>query len=293
MLNDPAARAFVGAIAVHGYGGQAFPYAEPAAAGKEFWVTELDDGLPGEPPEGPYDPGMGSGLKVARKLHTDLTVASVNAWHYWWIAGRGDRPPTNAALTDGTTLTRRAHVMGNFSKFVRPGFVRVEATGSPQNDVLVTAFRDEPGTRLVIVATNVAPSETTQRFVVRGATLDSVTPWVTSEELALAEHATEPVRPGSTEGLGGADGDTAEPSFTYDLPARSVTTFVGELTSAGAPEPEPEVPTTVPRAPLSSDSGCSCDVAGRPEPRGIASFALLGLLLLAGARRRPTSHLAR
>lgn len=270
MLEDPAAREYVAAVAVHGYGGQAYPFGEPAAAGKEFWVTELDDKLPGDPQEEAYDPGMGSGLKVARKLQTDLTVASVNAWHYWWLAPRADVPLTdNASLTDGTALTRRAYVMGNFSKFVRPGFVRVEATGSPRTDVLVTAFRDEPGTRLVIVASNAAGADAPQRFVLNGAELDSVTPWITSDDLALEEQPAEAV---------------VESSFTFTLPARSVTTFVAELTAVAEPAPEDPVP--VPERPVSTETGCSCEVAARPSPAIGALLAFTGLSLLVGRRRR-------
>jgi glucuronoarabinoxylan endo-1,4-beta-xylanase len=270
MLQDPAAREYVGAIAVHGYGGSAFAYAEPAAAGKELWVTELDDSLPGDPEEEIFDPGIGSGLKVARKLHTDLTVASVSAWHYWWLAPRADLPlTTNDALTDGTSLTRRAYVMGNFSKFVRPGFLRVEATGSPRTDVLVTAFRDEPGTRLVLVATNVANSDVSQRFALDGAELDSVTPWITSDALALEEQAPEAV----------VDGN-----FTFTLPGRSVTTFVADL--ASVTEPEPEDPTRLPPRPVSNESGCSCDVAGRPRVANGLLLAFLGFSLVTAARWR-------
>lgn len=295
MLADPKARAHLGAIAVHGYGGRAFAYAAPAAAGKELWVTELDDS-PGGGGEEAYDPGMGSGLKVALRLHEDLTSAPVSAWHYWWIAGRGDLPPTNAALTDGTTLSRRAYVMGNYSKFVRPGFVRIDATARPQSGVMTLAFRDEPGTRLVVVATNTASREMSQRFVVSGATLESVTPWITSDELALEEQPPLPVDAGDMDGVGGQGGagaDAEPPSFLALLPPRSVTTFVGELTSLGGPtkEPEPAKPDTYPVVPRleSDETGCSCGVAGRTA-RGGAWVALLGAALAVAARCRSGSR---
>lgn len=290
LLEDPAARRHLGAIAVHGYGGKAFPYEAPAAAAKELWVTELDDSPGGG--EEPYDAGMGSGLKVAWRLYEDLTTAPVSAWHYWWIAGRGDRPPTNGALTDGTTLSRRAYVMGNYAKFVRPGFLRVTATGAPQADVQVVAFRDAPGTRLVVVATNQASREVPQRFVVTGAEPKSVTRWVTSDELALEEQPPLPVEAAPAGGggaEGGAGSGTELPSFTAALPSRSVTTFVVELTALQepGPEPEPEPPVAYPIPPRlqSNESGCSCGVAGRAHaPKG-ALLALLALGTLTARRR--------
>jgi glucuronoarabinoxylan endo-1,4-beta-xylanase len=270
LLEDPVASEYVGAIAVHDYGSDD-PNPVLPLAGKDLWVTELDDKLDGDPDGLPYDPGMGSGLKVARKLYEDLVVRSVNAWHYWWLAPRGDQGPTNGALTDGTALTRRAYVMGNYSRFVRPGFVRVEATGSPLTHVLIAAFRDDPATRLVIVATNGLGTAHTQRFLLDGAELGSVSPWITSDELALEEQPAEPIVDGA---------------FTFTLPARSVTTFVADLGEVYEPEPEPEQPWRVPPREVSNESGCSCEVAGRRQAANGALAAFLGLTALAGSRRR-------
>jgi glucuronoarabinoxylan endo-1,4-beta-xylanase len=208
ILGDATASGFIGAIATHGYGGTAFNYAAAAQNGKEFWITELDDDTTGA-----YDATITGGLRVANLIHSHLTVANANAWHYWWLAP-DSAGPTNAALTDGTTLGRRAHVMGNWSKFVRPGFVRIEATAAPQSNVQVTAFRNPANPRLVIVAVNQGTGATTQRFVLTGGSPGQVTPWVTSASAALASQAAVTVS--------GA-------AFSYSLPARSVTTFVGDL----------------------------------------------------------------
>ncbi len=211
LLGDPDARALLGAVATHGYGGAPFPYRTPAEHDKEFWVTELDDGSEG------VDRSMTSGLRVAGLIHEHLTVAGVSAWHYWWIAPRGDLPvTTNAALLDQEGLTRRAHVLGNWSKFVRPGFYRVEATVQPQRGVRVTAFRDAESRKLVIVASNHLFSEKEQTFAVAGGDVSELARYVTSDDAGLAE--AEPLAL-----AGGA--------FTATLPALSVTTFVGDVTS--------------------------------------------------------------
>jgi glucuronoarabinoxylan endo-1,4-beta-xylanase len=267
ILADGAASAHVGAIAVHGYGGEAFSYGAPSAAGKELWVTELDDKLPGES-DSDFDPTMTSGLKVARKLHDDLTIASVNAWHYWWIMPRTDLPLTsNGALTDGEALTRRAYVMGNYSKFVRPGFSRVRATGAPRRDVLVSAYRDAAAELLVIVASNLSTTDIAQRFAIEGAKADSATPWITSDELALEEQPPTEIVDGTLD---------------FTLPARSVTTFVADIGNIAEPEPQP-IPT---RRPLvSNETGCSCRTPG-PRPGGGAHAVIVGAVLFVVCARR-------
>jgi glucuronoarabinoxylan endo-1,4-beta-xylanase len=214
LLADPEARKFVGAVATHGYGGAAFAYPEPAAHDKEFWVTELDDGSEGA------DRTMSSGLRVAGLIHEHLTVASVSAWHYWWISPRSDLPiTTNGALLDDQGLTRRAYVLGNWSKFVRPGFVRVSATPQPQRGVRVTAFRDASASRVVIVAVNHHFEDKEQSFSVDTAGFETFSRVVTSDADALLE--VEPV-------------SAVDGSFAVTLPALTVTTFVADAAD-GAP----------------------------------------------------------
>jgi len=268
LLDDAETSPFVDVIATHGYGGQAYPYEAPAQNGKELWVTELDDGLHNPT----YDPGMDSALVVAKLIHDGLTVASANAWHYWWITGNKDQP-TNGALTDGTTLSRRAYVLGNFSKFVRPGFLRVKTGDAPSNGVSVSAFRDLKGTRVAIVAINPASTNLTQHFAINGGSVDEVTPWVTSDSLALEEQ--EPLA-------------VSEGAFDYVLPARSVTSFVSGLSDVQAPsEPEPEpIDDVHPPEPVSTDTGLSCRIGADRRRSGAPVFTLAALLAGWGLRRR-------
>jgi glucuronoarabinoxylan endo-1,4-beta-xylanase len=210
LLEDSAARAYVGAVATHSYGGTAFAYATPSEHEAQFWQTEMTD-------PGPVDTGMGSGMRVAKTIHEHLTVAGVNAWHYWWLLPSSTE--SNSPLAIDNQLTRRAYTLGNWSKFVRPGMTRIDATASPQSRVYVTAFRDPEGERFAIVAINEGRSDVSQTFVLSGATVSEVVPWVTSSSLALAE------QPAVV--LDGA-------AFSFSLPASSVTTFVGDVGSSSA-----------------------------------------------------------
>jgi glucuronoarabinoxylan endo-1,4-beta-xylanase len=214
LLNDAGAARYLGAVATHAYGGRAFHYLTPAARGKELWQTEMSD------PTKVSDAGIDSGLRIARLIHDHLTIAEVSAWHYWWLIPNGGSADDNGALTQNGQLTRRAYALGNWSRFVRPDFVRVEATEAPRPGVLVSAFRDEAKRRVVIVAINDGASDQDQVFALSGGEFQTVTPWTTNAELALA--------PGEPRKL--SDG-----KFSALLPKRSVTSFVGSTDS----QPDP------------------------------------------------------
>jgi glucuronoarabinoxylan endo-1,4-beta-xylanase len=211
LLNDAAAAEYVGPIATHAYGGRPYAYKTPAERGKELWETEVSD------PGRTADPGIDSALRVARMIHDHLTIAEVSAWHYWWLVPNGQNAADNSALTEASELTRRAYALGNWSRFVRPGFVRVQATSAPRRGVAVTAFRDAENQRAVVIAINENTAPQEQSFTLSGSSVASVTPWTTSATAAL--DSGEPI--GVFEGR-----------FSAVLPARSVTSFVGD---AGAP----------------------------------------------------------
>lgn len=212
ILAHAEARAVVGIVATHGYNNVPFEYSEVAEHGLELWQTEVSDS---DNPGG--NAGMDSGLWVARRMHQDLTIGNVSAWHYWWLLPRTDPgagEDTNAALIYEGALTRRAYVMGHYSRFVRPGFVRLAtSTAVPRSGVLVTAFRSAEADRIVVVAVNTGRRSAALRIAVDEVRVGDVTPWVTSDEHALEALPSIP----------GGDG------FEYDLGPRSVTTFVASV----------------------------------------------------------------
>lgn len=159
---------------------------------------------------------MSSALWLARMIHDDLTIAGVNAWHNWWLNssfGEEEMSFRNDGLVQAGVVTRRAHVMGNFSRFVRPGSVRLGTPNKAMAGVFATAFRSADSSQFVLVAVNAGSSALGRRFELGGAELGEVTPWVTSDTDALSAKA--PIPGGS--------------SFSYELPARSVTTFVAAV----------------------------------------------------------------
>ena len=203
-LNDSVTAAGVSIIAGHNYdGASAAPYALGQNQGKHLWETEVSTFET-------FDPSMTNGLIWAKKINDWMTIANANAWHYWWlIDGNGDN---EALLGPSGQTTKRLYVMGNYSRFVRPGYYRIGTSASPVGGVLVSAYKDTSSGKFAIVAVNQNASAVTLDFALSGFTANTVVPWVTSASLNLAQQSSITV--------GGS-------AFVVTLPAASVTTFVG------------------------------------------------------------------
>ena len=205
-LNDPAAAKYVFAATSHLYGGF-LEYPLAATKGKEYWQTEISDYW------SPADAGMQSGIRTAEWIHWSLVDLSMNAFHYWWLKSVG---PDNQGLLDNSGhTTKRFYVMGNYSKFVRPGSRRIAATPSPVPEIFISAYRQPKG-HLVIVAINANTISQPQIFQVTGVTLDSVTPWTTDATHNLSSGTAVPV---------------TQNNFSVELPSASVTTLVATVTT--------------------------------------------------------------
>jgi len=247
LLADPLARTAVDIVATHGYGtARPYAYRSPRQRGKELWMTEWSDPTPGGP-----DAGMSSGLVVARAIHENLTVAETNAWHYWWITERDDTPPGRDGLMSQGEITRRGYVMGQFSRFIRPGSTRLRLTiESPQPGVLASAYLGETGAELVLVLVNENSTSATQAFDFTGAEVGDLTPYLTNDDVALEA---QPAVTGGTE-------------VTLELAPLSVTTFTAPVVIA-ADAPVSKACSSVAPVPESDATGCACRVVA-PEPRG-------------------------
>lgn len=196
-------------LATHEYGGNPAAYPEIQAAGKEFWQTEIYDTKTDV-----EDPGMGSALRVSKLIHEALTIANMNAWHFWWI--KPCAGCNNGALWVEATKkpAKRLWIMGNWSRYVRPGFIRVNATAQPTSGVTVTGFRDTALSRVVIVAINNNTSSISQDFSIPGTSPLKLTPCITDPTRDLVEQSAQTL---------------SSTTFTYSLPAQSVTSLVVDL----------------------------------------------------------------
>lgn len=129
-----------------------------------YWQSEYcilgDNG--GEINGSKRDTGINAGLYVAKVMYQDIVAGNATAWQ-WWLAVSAydykdglvyvEKNKTNGWFTDSKMLW----VMGNYSRFVRPGMKRVDAS-SGNADCLVAAFTDEKKRKLVVVLTNTSTS---------------------------------------------------------------------------------------------------------------------------------------
>ena len=205
-MGDPTVAANVDIIACHNYDGADGPAnLVKNNFGKALWETEVSQ-LGGETSD------IANGVYYAQRIFLFMTVAQANAWHYWWIVPSGSE---TGLMTQNAGTTKRMFTVGNYSRFVRPNFNRINAT-STQPSALISAYKDStsPAFAIVMVNTNVA-TDVIQTFNLNNFTAASVSPWITSGTLSLAQQTAVNV---------------TNFSFTYTVPAMSVVTFVGQAT---------------------------------------------------------------
>ncbi|WP_438286905.1 carbohydrate-binding protein [Paenibacillus hubeiensis] len=210
ILNDPQALANMDILGAHTYGTQfkdfAYPLFKQKGAGKELWMTEVyypnsDNNSSDRWPEA---------LDVSYHMHNAMVEGDFQAYVWWYI--RRQYGPMN----ENGTISKRGYNMAHFSKFVRPGYYRVDATKNPDTNTFVSAYKGD--NKVVIVAINRGTSAASQKFVLQNGNASTVSSWVTDSSRNLASGAPITVS-------GGA--------FTAQLPAQSVTTFVADLTGGG------------------------------------------------------------
>lgn len=200
-LNDPVTAPTIGIVAAHNYGGAVVPVDSQNKALWETEVSTLDD----------FDGSITNALYWAGQIHAFMTVAEVNAWHYWWLIPIDGFD--NEGLTDmAGNPAKRMYVLGNYSRFVRPGYYRIGANNDTP-DLLISAYKDPASGTFAIVAANPSSSTITQTFTFTNFTADTLTPWVTSDSASLESNAPVVV---------------VNSTFSYDFPPLSVVTFVGQ-----------------------------------------------------------------
>lgn len=156
LLDDPELAPTLHHLAIHSYWSernskeQVVDFMEKHYPDVELWMSEWTEMREGR------DYGMDSALVMANTIHEDLTVADVTSWQYWIAVSyyhfRDGLIYVN--LSDRKIEeTKRLWAMGNFSRFVRPDFVRVGADTSV-DDVNVVAFRSPDEERTVLVVIN-------------------------------------------------------------------------------------------------------------------------------------------
>jgi len=209
ILADADASAVVDMLGTHDYGHQndSDPRrpAPPAEMAQPLWETEVSD-------QTAPDPDIEHGVRVATWIHAAIVNGGASAWHYWWLVSPANDGQGLLIGGDTTTPPKRLYAVGNFSKFIRPGFRYLATRGTPPSSALISSYTSPSG-QPVIVAINGGGSVDTVSFQLRGgAPIVAVTPYLTSADANLAAQPDIPVVDGA---------------FAATLEGQTVTTFVG------------------------------------------------------------------
>lgn len=187
VLADPEARSYVAGVGFHGYDSYEKPFLDWRVLDlQREWRRRLRDvcryyNVPAwqtescsiQPGRDPFD----DALFRANHIHDDLTCADAATWDYMWgiwqaewrvEKGWGVQSPVYVRFDEqghpsDVFCNELAHILGQWSKAVRPGAVRVEAR-SDDPEVRVTAFRQGEETTLVAINNRAEPVMTNLRL---------------------------------------------------------------------------------------------------------------------------------
>ena len=208
---DLVASSYVKVFTSHGY--TAAPASPLPGWTNPVWETEWSTFDSWDPA---WDDGTdASGLTWAQNIYTGLTAANLSAFLYWYGADSSGLYSDNESLIqmNGSTVTPsgRLWAFANYSRFVRPGAVRIGATTS-DSALDLTGFKNTNGS-VALVALNTATSPVTVTFSLSGTGISSsatAKPYLTNASHDTAKQKTVKVK-----------GD----SFTVTVPARSLVTY--------------------------------------------------------------------
>jgi O-glycosyl hydrolase len=154
-------------------------------------------------------------MYLAQVIHNDLVNANVSAWHWWTALSAYDYKDgliyVDKEKSDGNFQTSKMlWALGNFSRFIRPGSVRVSASTLNQSEILASAYVSNG--ELVVVLINPTLETKEVKLELVGATMQTATAYVTSTSTDLEPNT------------------ISSATDTMKLQALSVTSFVSKLT---------------------------------------------------------------
>jgi glucuronoarabinoxylan endo-1,4-beta-xylanase len=193
ILNDPIASANIEYIGGHIYGTSARSYPLANSKNKKLWMTEYYIG----------GDSIGTGLIMAKDI-LDCMNGNMNAYIWWYLRV----PGCNLINTDGS-LQLKGATMGQFSKFIRPGYFRVQSNYQPNAGIIMQAFKGPEQDVIVVINKNTTVKSQTFNF--SNENIVNATKYVTS--------ATKKI---SNDGVITCTNN----SFTDNLDAKSITTYV-------------------------------------------------------------------
>jgi O-glycosyl hydrolase len=223
-IDSKAANSIITHIGLHQYNGVydstdkagAKEFPDILATGKRFWQTEVS-GSGGQVPMGT---GIDNALFFARMIHFDLTLSQANAFLYWWLWKNNDKdlnfPGGLINILDGEEIvtSKRLYALGHFSRFIRPGWFRIESTASPKFGVYTSAYRNPKTNEIAIVLINDRMAANSLSLNLSGAEFTDISVWRTSANEELKDLGKQ---------------KTSKNNIKISLPQKSITTLYGRV----------------------------------------------------------------
>jgi O-glycosyl hydrolase len=154
LLANPSIRQSMGHYAVHSYWSVGEDREDLAAWLKQkapdlaIWQTEWTE------MRNEKDAGMQGALALANTVHEDFCLGKASSWQYW-IALSKYRFSDGLIYVDTQArtyeTTKRLYALGNWSRFIRPGALRVECETDPEARLRSSAFRNPDGSLVLVV----------------------------------------------------------------------------------------------------------------------------------------------
>jgi glucuronoarabinoxylan endo-1,4-beta-xylanase len=196
-LNDTSTVGKIAYIGGHIYGGGNYVHQNAINHGKHVWMTEhYIDG----------QSSIDSCMSIAREI-SECMDNQMSAYFWWWVNDNDTN--TNLVNSDGT-IYKNGYTIGQFTKWIRPGYIRINCTYNPVSNVYITAYRGSSN-EIVIVAVNAGALSVNQTFSFLNLSI--------SDTMSINRtSSSENMKSESIVSL-------VNNAFTYVLPAKSITTF--------------------------------------------------------------------
>jgi glucuronoarabinoxylan endo-1,4-beta-xylanase len=205
-LNDPSAVAHIAIIAGHLYGASPSYYANAESKGKEVWMTEhyLSPTVSGS-----STTTISDAIAAALEIHNSMTVAQYNAYVWWWAANASATGEANGLIDTNYNPTYFGYGMAQFSLFVRPGYLRYNATPTPVAGVYLSAYGGNGHQVIVVINSN--STQVSLPIQILNQTVTSMTPYQTTSSASVSQLSAVTV---------------TNSVLIAILPAQSITTYV-------------------------------------------------------------------
>lgn len=207
LSGNPTANSDVGLITSHAYAGGA-PTSPVSSGGRHVWESEWS--INGSGWDTSWDDGTNaSGFYWAQQAYTALVHGDVNAFLYWWGVSSTSHNSSLIGLSGSTlTASKRYYALAGYSRFIRPGALRISASGGPDG-LDVSAYRNNDGS-VIVVALNTSTSSVSTKVSVTGSSSGHATPYLTNANNSMAAKAPVALNNGS---------------FAANIPGRALVTY--------------------------------------------------------------------